>query len=743
MFAQPLTTGRVLAESDLYDSYLPLFRSPLLVWSSFEFGGVPAFADPENSAFYPVRFLFAQVFHWWNGFIVAAYILAGCFIYAYLFVRTRSRTAAALGGVAFVLSEAMLERVPHANIIHAIAWVPLILLAIDQMRTSRAWPWWTAVAGFAGACCLLAGHPQFALYSAYLCGAYAVTGLILERAGLVHWLRLAGASALALLLSAPMLVPLVELSRYSVRQTVGFTDFIDYANTPWQMLAVVFPAIAHHGLEAPTYVGLAVLLCALVGAAQLGSNWRLGFWLVVAVIGLALGAGDATPLARVAYALPLYDRFRITSRHLVFAALALDILAAYGAAAMQQRRVSMPRLTTAACLFVALVATATVLLAGHPDAVFFDSGSVPTWFGFRDPVTSQLIIAVVTLLAVAIVWRRYPHAPLASALILTVVAADLLGSSSYAWTTQGLSMVTVDPAQTIPDAHARALGADLAMSNQRFLSVPDSLRDEVVPAMFARAWGIPSAGGYTSLLLQDMALLSGIAPNGRIAPAALSDGDLALDLLAVKYVVARRDQVDAATFHAPRWERRREFEVNRQPASGASALPSTPHAYELIENARALPRAWVAAEVLPTTDGTMTDAIHTSRFRDGRPFDPRETALVFEGDVAAVRYAVHGDATVVSVADSSIAIAVDAPAGGFLVLSEAYYPGWTARVDDGASQAVARTDLALQGITVPPGRHLVHFEFNSRTRQVGFALGAAGTLALFTTVVIGWRTSRS
>ena len=76
-----------------------------------------------------------------------------------------------------------------------------------------------------------------------------------------------------------MLVPLVELSRYSVRQTVGFTDFIDYANTPWQMLAVVFPAIAHHGLEAPTYVGLAVLLCALVGAVQLpiakraAENW--------------------------------------------------------------------------------------------------------------------------------------------------------------------------------------------------------------------------------------------------------------------------------------------------------------------------------------------------------------------------------------------------------------------------------------------------------------------------------------
>jgi hypothetical protein len=66
VFAQPLTSGRLLSESDLFDQYLPLFQSPLLVWSSFEFGGVPAFADPENSAFYPVRVLLAAVVGSWN-----------------------------------------------------------------------------------------------------------------------------------------------------------------------------------------------------------------------------------------------------------------------------------------------------------------------------------------------------------------------------------------------------------------------------------------------------------------------------------------------------------------------------------------------------------------------------------------------------------------------------------------------------------------------------------------------------
>jgi hypothetical protein len=202
----------------------------------------------------------------------------------------------------------------------------------------------------------------------------------------------------------------------------------------------------------------------------------------------------------------------------------------------------------------------------------------------------------------------------------------------------------------------------------------------------------------------------------------------------------RRDQ--AGPFHSARWQHVREFTTSRSTDRLIDEQVPGEHEYLLLENRRALPRAWLAMEVLPATDGTMSDAIRASRLDDGRGFDPRTTALVFEGTTSAARYPDAGTAAVVDIADSRIRVNVDSPAGGFLVLSEAYYPGWVARIDGNASQPVVRTDIALQGVTVPAGSHLVTFEFHSRARQIGIALGAAGALALLVTAFLGWSTFR-
>jgi uncharacterized membrane protein YfhO len=62
------------------------------------------------------------------------------------------------------------------------------------------------------------------------------------------------------------------------------------------------------------------------------------------------------------------------------------------------------------------------------------------------------------------------------------------------------------------------------------------------------------------------------------------------------------------------------------------------------------------------------------------------------------------------------------------VLSETHYPGWRARID-GNIVPVRRTDVALQGVVVPPGHHTVEFELVSMTQRAGAALSIAGLLA--------------
>jgi uncharacterized membrane protein YfhO len=61
--------------------------------------------------------------------------------------------------------------------------------------------------------------------------------------------------------------------------------------------------------------------------------------------------------------------------------------------------------------------------------------------------------------------------------------------------------------------------------------------------------------------------------------------------------------------------------------------------------------------------------------------------------------------------------------GGYLVLSEAAYPGWRARID-GRIVPVQRVDVMFQGVAVLAGRHTVVFELASRTLLAGMVISA-------------------
>jgi hypothetical protein len=76
-----------------------------------------------------------------------------------------------------------------------------------------------------------------------------------------------------------------------------------------------------------------------------------------------------------------------------------------------------------------------------------------------------------------------------------------------------------------------------------------------------------------------------------------------------------------------------------------------------------------------------------------------------------------------------------APAGSALVVSENYYPGWTATVD-GKPSAVGRVDYVLMGVGLPAGARSVDLVFHSAPYERGktitliaLALGALATLA--------------
>ncbi len=760
-FLRPL----YLAESDLYENGLPIFLSPVWIWSSFEFSGLPVLADPANFTFYPPNMLFGELLHSWTAVVMSAPLLAACFTYAYVFSLTRSRTAAIFSALAYSLSEDMLERLRHLNHVHAIAWLPLILLSIDRVRGNRP-RMWIVIGAVAVGSCILAGHPQPALYAMYCAGLYALVGLIVDppslayaprelrrtRAGWRQYSNTAAMFSLGILLASVKALPLAESSSLVVRsEGLTFTRFVGPSLTGPQMFSFVFPTILHAPTtELPTYVGIATLLLAVIGAARFRSSWRVAFWCVMCLVGVGMALGTSTPLVDAAYYVPLYSWFRNLSRHMFLFAFGTSVLAGFGLAALQERQVARRQLRLAAGILACVMVLGAVLI-----------GAIPSWFPLEGPhgepgpgplsvLSIGIWIQFTILMAVVAtaVWMAERPSTLAAALLMAILVSDLLSALPYDIKPDGIEFAAISEAEIQPSVHALAIGRALEPTQGRALAIGGTQLDDVLPATFARAWRIPIAGGYGPMLMDRLSRMATMGTNGEVRPTVLADEDATLDLLAVRFVIANENQLGDPVRQrwlkgSERWREAMHFKTSRQTDRGADVDVEGETEVTVFENRRALPRAWFVGDLTTLNDRDGIDAVRVSRLPDGRVFNPRDVAIVDPANHPAMSHFSHGpaDARLVRVGDGDVALAVSTTGAGFLVLSENAYPGWKARID-GAEVPIYRVDVTLQGIVVPPGTHRVEFTMESRTLRGGLALSGAGVVICLVLLVLTARVER-
>lgn len=133
---------------------------------------------------------------------------------------------------------------------------------------------------------------------------------------------------------------------------------------------------------------------------------------------------------------------------------------------------------------------------------------------------------------------------------------------------------------------------------------------------------------------------------------------------------------------------------------------------KLYENTQWHPRAFVVHDIqqVPDTWAGTEDALDLMR---DPAFDPF-TKVIVSGDEAQLpepELTAISDATVTAYSDTRVEVQVSARAPGMLVLSDAYFPGWYARV--GAESAdVYRANVMFRAVQVPAGESLVVFEFS-------------------------------
>ncbi len=124
----------------------------------------------------------------------------------------------------------------------------------------------------------------------------------------------------------------------------------------------------------------------------------------------------------------------------------------------------------------------------------------------------------------------------------------------------------------------------------------------------------------------------------------------------------------------------------------------------IYENPRALPR------VMLLTDWRVAN--FDELLRSGwPPVDPRRTVLL-EKTPNGVSRAGSGDgsARLLRYANTEVAVAVDAPAGGILLLNDVWQPWWRASID-GNDAEILKANVIFRAVVCPRGRHEIRFSF--------------------------------
>jgi hypothetical protein len=139
-----------------------------------------------------------------------------------------------------------------------------------------------------------------------------------------------------------------------------------------------------------------------------------------------------------------------------------------------------------------------------------------------------------------------------------------------------------------------------------------------------------------------------------------------------------------------------------------------------------LPRAFVVHQARAVQDDD--EALQLLRQGD---FEPRSEVLLDTEPVQSSLFASNeADRADLDTYDAQhVTIEVDSAADGYLVLTDAWYPGWHARVD-GQEVPLLRADVIFRAVQVPAGQHVVEFEYAPQSFRVGALISGTALIVL-------------
>jgi hypothetical protein len=571
---------------------------------------------------------------------------------------------------------------------------------------------------------LLCGALPLAFFVVVGVSAYTLPRLFSTEKRKPAFVGLALATLAGGLFGAAQLVPTAAHVPYSPRQLgVDYTFASSYAWPKLEYLAtLVVPDLFgtedrsrwfgafNHWEMAGYYAGAWTVMLAPLGllrARKKPELWALGG---IALLGILLAFGDKGPLHKLFFKIvPLYGTLRCPTRALILDLLALPILAAEGVAWLSERNTRKVLAGIGVALFCAGAVAFVILARDHTPHPGNEQVAREAFTHFAWVVAAGAL----ALIAFSVEKTR----TIAPFIVALVTLADLF---------------------SISRGYLQPKPADFAAGTERFAAVDWLLdqkpKDRFIPAAhgpfrlhnLGMTYAIEGAGGYDSVTVWRVVNFLWTLNHGTPYPHPKLRDDVAagtikrfdsplVDLLNVRWAISTSPP-------AAHWIER--FAPPPGSLPHAKYEPTWDPQLRVYENPHVLPRAFIvhSAKVM-ASDEEQARALTT--------LDSKSTAILDQAPSPEPQPTTEQEpAALITVADRHrVVISTTLKAPGILILSEAWYPGWSVTVDN-TPATLLRANYAFRGVALPAGTHAVEMRFSSRPTRLGLGLSLIGLIAI-------------
>lgn len=713
---------------------IDLFRSgqnPF--WNPYSLAGSPLVPVFHSSFFSPFNmfFLFNKTLA--MGLIVLTQPLLAMILMYWLLKNWKlSPISSLFGSLIFGFSGFMLNWLEWGNVGHTFLWLPALILFTDKFSLTRAKKYLLLLLLFLGFS-LSGGHPQSFFYCFVLWMVYFIWSL--KKDGL---LKAFGLTIVVLLFFISIfsfqIFPAAESFLFSIRATENYIADNNFGFFPlFHLITFIAPDFfgnpatgnwwgdSFNYQELMFYFGLIPLVFVLIALTL--KEKKFIFWKFTFLLSAILAF--KYPLGWLIYyfKLPLLSTAS-ASRIFMITSFAGAILAAVGLEAIFEDRVKhllrffypfwILILGYGIPSFLIWFFTKKIIneIEFHGEGLKIISNFLLHMrVGIRNLFLPLmfLISCQLTILLVVKVKKNIYLKKTALLLIVILTAGELF---RFGWKYNTF----VNPQFYFPSTEATEKLIDFA-GNFRI----EREKGEVLPPNMWIPYKLYSASGYDPVYPLNYSKYLAVLSGGDTIVGRYGEIDNykspLFDLLGIKYLIGVKRDDRSVVDSQGKVSYLFDLEKIKQVSSVGSLT--------IMENIQSYPRAFFVNKVL--SEKNEKDIAVKIKEND---YNLRETAFVlsFNENLPETNLS-ENKVEIVDYQSGKVELKTSAIQRGFLVLTDTYYPGWKAFVDE-KQVKVYETDLAFRGIVVPEGEHLVKFTYDPISIKLGLIISEVGLSGL-------------